>query len=201
MSGFDAAIQQVTEYSNSVAEPPFFNSALPLMPVVNFYNAFMEPGALPLQFVNIPVDAYIPEILTRVTFQEPDDLLYLYDAASSFFSDSTPTTPAPVETTAQPITTPAPVELTSAPVATPAPIDMTSPPVATPAPIQMTSQPVAATDPPAVTDPPSPSTAPGPEVTPAPSEDESGSSSPNQKEVISSAGLALTLLFLFMEGF
>ena len=55
------------------------------MPVISFYDKSMEPGAAPLQFVKIPLDAYIPTIYTSVQIYNGDDLDALYQEVIPYF--------------------------------------------------------------------------------------------------------------------
>lgn len=78
-------MQQAIEYIESVAVPPYFAESLPRMPVVSVYDYFMEPGALPLQYVKIPVDDFILQVYTGVTFTDATDLAELYQETAKSF--------------------------------------------------------------------------------------------------------------------
>ena len=136
LTGLDVVVAAGAEFTASVAPPPYFGNSLPLMPVVNFYDKFMEPGALPLQYINYPVDEYIPTTYTATSFANSGDLAQLYENVAEFFSEPTesPTpnpattnpTPAPM---ADPTTAPA-GQVPTTPIANPtsAPQESTDPP-------------------------------------------------------------------------
>lgn len=90
--GIEEVYREVGEYTAAVAIPPYFGETLPEIPVANFHNAYMEPNALPLQYVRIPVDGYIPRIYTDTSFKNQDDLPSLYRRTSNFFSGLNGTT-------------------------------------------------------------------------------------------------------------
>ena len=75
-------------YDSYVANPPYFAMTLPGMPIATFYDKFMEPGAMPLQYVRMPPDKYIPKIFTAVDFTSEFQLVDLYKEASQFFGDT-----------------------------------------------------------------------------------------------------------------
>ena len=85
LDNLDDIYREVLEYSLSVAIPPYFGDTLPQMPVVNFYDKSMEPGAIPLQFVKIPLDFYIPKIYTSVRIDDGRDLDALYEDVIPYF--------------------------------------------------------------------------------------------------------------------
>ena len=95
VTGLADVQQRILDYTLSIAIPPYFGDTLPVLPVVAYHDDFMEPGALPLQYVDIPLDKYIPQIFTRNTFQDQDDLPFLYAAAMG-----EPAPPAPPPTRA-----------------------------------------------------------------------------------------------------
>jgi len=94
LPGLDALVAEADQYTASVAIPPFFADTLPSMPVVSYYEKGMEPGAVPMQFVRFYVDYYIPEIYTRVSFEDQRDLVDLYTTAATFFNLSITTAPS-----------------------------------------------------------------------------------------------------------
>ena len=96
----------------------------------------MGPDALPLQFVRIPLDEYMPVLYNDVS-SGGSDLDALYDAARSYFDFIV----APVRPTDPPMASPvAPVRPTDPPMASPvAPVRPTDPPMASPvAPVRPT---------------------------------------------------------------
>lgn len=86
LTGLDLAIESSMGFAESIAPPPFFGDSLPHMPVVNLYDKFMEPGALPLQYVKYPVDEYIPTTYSATTFTHSTDLADLYTNVAMFFT-------------------------------------------------------------------------------------------------------------------
>ena len=88
------------EFAASLPLPPYFADSLPRLPVVNYYDNFMEPGALPLQYVEMPPDQHLAaKLFTAVTLDDSFDLPELYQDASAFFvavptSGPSRTTPA-----------------------------------------------------------------------------------------------------------
>ena len=72
-------------YESTLSTPPYFASSFPQMPVLNYYDNFMEPGALPLQYVKMPPDQHIQQLFTAVTLADSFDLDALYTDASQFF--------------------------------------------------------------------------------------------------------------------
>lgn len=107
MQGLDEIVKDAAVYADSIASPPFFATTLPVMPISNYYDNFMAPGALPLQFVKIPLDEYIPKIFTGTSFTDQSSLRELYEDASNFFSPSAPiSTPTPPAPTVAPVPTP-----------------------------------------------------------------------------------------------
>ena len=73
-----AIFAEAQEYSASVAIPPYFADSAQRMPVSAFYDTSMGPEALPLQFVRIPLDNYLPKIFGQVGIGGAD-LEALYD--------------------------------------------------------------------------------------------------------------------------
>ena len=73
----DEIYEQFAEYSASVAIPPYFADTLPRMPVIAFYDRTMGPDALALQYIEIPLDVYIPKIFTSVSIADGGNLDYL----------------------------------------------------------------------------------------------------------------------------
>ena len=75
-------------YERTVAWPPYFADSLPYIPVVNYYDTFMGPGAIPLQYVKMAPDEYIPKVFTKTSFADLStysELPALYAEASRFF--------------------------------------------------------------------------------------------------------------------
>ena len=50
-----AITDAMNAYGNTIYDPSYFADTLPQLPVVNYYDSFMGPGALPLQYVKMPV--------------------------------------------------------------------------------------------------------------------------------------------------
>ena len=72
-------------YSASLAAPPYFAATLPRMPVYSYYSRFMDPGAIPIQYVKVFSDIHhhIPQIFTDVGLDEDSgDLAALYRRAA-----------------------------------------------------------------------------------------------------------------------
>jgi hypothetical protein len=53
----NAFVDSIDAYGDTIYEPSYFADTLPYLPVVNYYDAFMGPGALPLQYVKMPVSS------------------------------------------------------------------------------------------------------------------------------------------------
>lgn len=86
---FGNEIAEISDkYSDTLVSPPYFSETLARMAVGNFYDSFMNPGALPLEYVEIPPDEHIPQIYTGVTFLDSSDLGELYGEASKLFSSA-----------------------------------------------------------------------------------------------------------------
>jgi len=88
------------DFSESLPFPPYFADSLPRLPVVNYYDNFMEPGALPLQYVDMPPDQHLPKLFTAVSLDDSFDLHELYEEASQLFV-AVPT-PSPFRATPSP---------------------------------------------------------------------------------------------------
>ena len=86
---YDEFVRLWGAYDKAVAYPPYFAQTLPRMPVVSFYSGFMEPGAVPLQYVKMPPDEYIPSIFTKVDFGNTADLKGLYYLVASLYLGNT----------------------------------------------------------------------------------------------------------------
>jgi len=85
-ANYDAFNEVFAAYDYAVAYPPYFAASLPRMPVVGFYSGFMEPDAMPLQYVKMPPDEYLPSFFTKVDFSDSSDLKELYaTVAAKFF--------------------------------------------------------------------------------------------------------------------
>lgn len=89
LDSLDAFAKETKEYSASIAIPPYFATSLPAMPVVTFYDKSMGPGALPLQFIRMPLDGYIAKYFDATSFANGGDLSELYSLASDFFTETT----------------------------------------------------------------------------------------------------------------
>jgi hypothetical protein len=83
LSGFSSALD---EYYNSFADPPYFANTLPKMPVIGYYDSFMGPDAMPLQYVEMPADKQIPSYYFGTKIQDNSDLEELYKKTAEFFS-------------------------------------------------------------------------------------------------------------------
>jgi len=83
--------------------PPYFAQQLPRISVQNYYDPFMDPGALPLQYIKMQPDRYIRKFFVGTTFNDDYDLASLYLEASAFFLQSTgnSTPPLPTSTPTQ----------------------------------------------------------------------------------------------------
>jgi len=144
---FDYLLDVARFVDGDTYSPPYFAQELPRIPVQNYYDPFMDRGALPLQYIEMQPDEYIRQFFIGTTFNDDYDLASLYFEASAFFLQSTgDSTPLPTSTPTQAPT----IDPTSNPTAaTQAPtIDPTSNPTSTPtqAPtIDPTSNPTAAT--------------------------------------------------------
>lgn len=91
------------DFENALYFPPYFADSLPRLPVVNYYDNFMEPGAMPLQYVDMPPDQHIPILFQAVTLADSYDLDQLYTYASQYFTAVPTLNPA---TTLQPAFSP-----------------------------------------------------------------------------------------------
>jgi hypothetical protein len=82
----------------AIPEPPYFLNAWPGMPFLEIYNNYMQPGAMPLEYVHMPPDFHIPQIFAKVSFadgeggSDPLWLSDLYGRASGYFSSASSTT-------------------------------------------------------------------------------------------------------------
>ena len=79
-------IPSIDTYTDVLPEPPYFTKTLPKMPVLNYYSTFMQPGALPMQYVLRKPDEHIPKIFTRVLMSDSGDLAELYEDTAKFFT-------------------------------------------------------------------------------------------------------------------
>jgi hypothetical protein len=85
-SGYVAKVNAaVSNYSNVLISPPYFSMAVPTLPVVTYYDTFMGPDALPMQFIYMPPDEYLPNMYMGVSLEDATDLAALYEAASPYF--------------------------------------------------------------------------------------------------------------------
>jgi hypothetical protein len=112
----------VKDYEASLAYPPYFAESLPKMPVANYYSNFMQPGALPLQYVKLPPNEHIPQVYMGTYIDGhwgTSDLAVLYEEASKFFAEMEATLQKPTE---NPMPGPA-----HAPASAPAPSRATRP--------------------------------------------------------------------------
>jgi hypothetical protein len=92
---FDSALDK---FIDSVAEAPYFSHTKPSFPVTQYYDSYMGPDALPLQYIKMPADEHIPLHYLDTEIQEYGDLEALYMQTAEFFSGSSvdplaPTTP------------------------------------------------------------------------------------------------------------
>eukprot|EP00978_Attheya_sp_CCMP212_P012725 scaffold31838_cov61-Attheya_sp.AAC.3 len=90
----------VEDYEASLAYPPYFAESLPRMPVASYYSNFMQPGALPLQYVKLPPNEHIPQVYTGTYidgYWGTSDLAVLYEEASKFFAETEATSQKPTE--------------------------------------------------------------------------------------------------------
>jgi hypothetical protein len=87
---YDELTSARNAYEDVLALPPYFGESLPFMPYVNYYDNFMAPGALPLQYVKRLPDEYIPQLYAKVSVANSGDLEVLYSEAAIFFTSSSP---------------------------------------------------------------------------------------------------------------
>jgi len=78
-------------------KPPYFYEDISKLaiPVLNYYDKSMGPGAIPEQYIYVPPDHRIQQIYTNVVFQQSSDLQDLYFATAKFFSNSSDDTESP----------------------------------------------------------------------------------------------------------
>ncbi|CAB9503284.1 expressed unknown protein [Seminavis robusta] len=69
-------------YQSLLPVPPYFAESLPQMPVFNYYSNFMQPGAIPLQFVKIVADKHLPQIFNHNSLASTSGLETLYEEAA-----------------------------------------------------------------------------------------------------------------------
>jgi hypothetical protein len=71
----------------SLPEVPYYLQQFPRLPAVEIYNKFMlsDGAAMPLEFVFMPPDVYIPETFYGGVFDDPAGLAGLYREASFHF--------------------------------------------------------------------------------------------------------------------
>jgi hypothetical protein len=73
----------INEYYQKFLPPPaYFGESLPTMPVQTVYNFYMEPGALPLQYVKIVGDEHIQQFYPKSSLSNSEDLAALYKATA-----------------------------------------------------------------------------------------------------------------------
>ncbi|GKY91469.1 hypothetical protein MPSEU_000119200 [Mayamaea pseudoterrestris] len=77
-----------TTYDNVLGAPPYYSRTVPTLPVVTYYDTFMGPNALPMQYIYIPPNIYIAKIYTSVSIEDGSDLEALYLTASKYFSSN-----------------------------------------------------------------------------------------------------------------
>jgi len=78
-------------YTDTLPIPPVYAHSFPRMPVSNYYVSFMQPEALPLQYIKVAPDAHIPRVYTQVALGEStSDLGDLYGQASTMFPSYVP---------------------------------------------------------------------------------------------------------------
>jgi len=75
-----------TLLEDSLPEVPYFYD-IDLVPILNYYDNFMQPGALPEQYIHVTPDKNIHQLYTYVIFELSSDLEELYSEASRFFSN------------------------------------------------------------------------------------------------------------------
>jgi hypothetical protein len=78
-------------------KPPYFYENINNLdiPVLNYYDKSMGPGAIPEQYIYVHPDHRIQQIYTNVAFQQSSDLDDLYTATAKFFSNSSNDTESP----------------------------------------------------------------------------------------------------------
>ena len=116
---FESIYNDFLRIEQTIAIPPYFGDKQPEMAIASYYLKTMGPGALPLQFIRIPLDEYIPAHFNNVGLGG-SDLPAIYQACREFF-DFPPTaspsaapsqspnasmTPSKAPTTPQPTTSP-----------------------------------------------------------------------------------------------
>jgi hypothetical protein len=81
---FESALGHFLE---SVANTtPYFSDTKAGFPVSQYYSNYMGPGALPLQYINMPADEHIPFHYLDTKIQDYGDLEALYKQTAEFFS-------------------------------------------------------------------------------------------------------------------
>jgi hypothetical protein len=91
---FTAAHSTLYEVS---PKPPYFYENINIfnIPILNYYDKSMGPGAIPEQYIYVHPDHRIQQIYTNVVFQQSSDLDDLYTATAKFFSNSSNDTESP----------------------------------------------------------------------------------------------------------
>jgi hypothetical protein len=75
--------------NETLPRAPFYFQQFPRLTAVEIYNKFMLPNAMPLEYVKMPPDEYIPQMHYGSIFVRPERLQDLYDKASRHFSGGT----------------------------------------------------------------------------------------------------------------
>jgi len=134
----------ISTYEAAVPTPPYFDEGIPRFAVYNHYNRFMDPGALPLQYVKIVADRHIQQFWPKVSVEIYENLAELYAEASRALKIDPPTlrptgrpTNAPTAATPTTPTTPVPTPVptsgsTRSPTAKPTARPLTPNPTANP---------------------------------------------------------------------
>ena len=78
----------IRRLETSLPEVPFFLQNFPKMTAVEIYNRFLLDGMVPLEYLNVPPDRYIPQIYVGSIFDHPELLANLYEEASKYLVQS-----------------------------------------------------------------------------------------------------------------
>jgi hypothetical protein len=76
-----------TSYQSALVPPPYYAASVPTLPVVTYFDTFMGPESLPLQYIYMPPDKYIQSIYPGVSIDYSLDLANLYTETASFFEN------------------------------------------------------------------------------------------------------------------
>ena len=96
ISAYEVLVSSNSEYAASVNEarrsyeavllpPPYYSSKVPTLPVVTYFDTFMGPESMPMQYIYMPPDVYLPTMYKFVLLYASSDLQALYDSASTYF--------------------------------------------------------------------------------------------------------------------